>query len=110
MGVRMNEIERVKEKIAQLLALDQGWHWENATKFPHITKHYLGLAGKVLATEGVLVKSDNQTPPKLKSLAGEASIAEKSAYVLGIADTIEHMLKPDSEGRVWVRCLKKEVM
>jgi len=77
----MNEIERVKEKIAQLLALDQGWHWENATKFPHITKHYLGLAGKVLATEGVLVKSDDQSlppihqdPSKYSDGAVEASI------------------------------------
>lgn len=98
--------ERIREGIAKKLALyacENDWNKLS----PFRKQIYLDQALVIMEYENsqnVVIKVERELP-KLLSLAGEASIEEKSAFVLGVENLKEEMLKA---GYVAVESLIKE--
>jgi len=108
--------ERIREEIAKALWLyDREHHLtpcegysfhpialpEMALSLDMNTVHYGKLANQILPLEGIRIEAENQDLPRPTRF-------KKVIPLCDWEDLVKDMLTPDSEGNVWVKCLKKK--
>jgi hypothetical protein len=72
--------------------------WDELTKSSR--EFWVERVSKILSIKGIRLEAENQELP-------DNPYSDLSLFVAyGVA--VGHILTPDSEGRVWVKCLKKE--
>jgi len=100
MNIR-TESERVREEIAQVRCLhcdEYSHHKQSCLITPNINRfcpEALSYADQILSIDGIEIRAKDQSLPSVRNAVNKSY----NDYMLGQED----MLKPDSEGRVWVK-------
>ena len=133
----MTEYERIREEIAKLLCSEDGWDWEQINEeYRHLgdsiaRSTYRGIAAQILSLDGIEIRADSQDLNESSHFIWPQTTQSKEEmlrYQTGEIDKEEHnkqqgqiideelaiyykaqqdMLKPDSEGKHWVRVIPK---
>ena len=99
----MNEEQRVREEIKEAIGEALAVYTHNYKRMPSTFAEQTKdrAVDRILKTEGIRIEAADQSLPRNPHV-----LASAQRY-MDYDEGRESMLKPDSEGNVWVKCLPK---